>query len=358
MGIESDHLVYEYLSRVGDLAQRRQLNSGDRMRLVAGLRDEIDRRRAKYDPETPAAVRRILERIGTPEEVLDTLGTLSGPAPAGRAAAPSVFDPGPAVPTQRGPGRPRRKEVPPPRPAAEPENVPPHLAGLDELGPSDGAEPDWWRVTPGSYGAGPQVDGFAGGIEIPDLFKEGRYDEHEEADADGHPAKAKGGDAEASGKPSGKPTGAAQARAAVRLLRERRSAKRTAKGAAKGAAPVVAEVAAAPARPKPNAFLLLAAAVLLAGVVSGYWLLLVVGWLLPYASRVLRPGEHKWAVFGPPGAVLAGAGVWLWGRMNGKWGETLAEDQLSGTLHGMWPWLLRAAGVASALYLVWRARRR
>ncbi|MEV6688923.1 hypothetical protein AB0N28_26865, partial [Streptomyces sp. NPDC051130] len=70
MGIESDQLVYEYLSRVGDLAQRRQLSSGDRMRLVAGLRDEIDRRRAKYEPETPAAVRRILERIGTPEEVL------------------------------------------------------------------------------------------------------------------------------------------------------------------------------------------------------------------------------------------------------------------------------------------------
>ncbi|MFD3806105.1 hypothetical protein ACFWTC_21410 [Streptomyces sp. NPDC058619] len=356
MGIESDHLVYEYLSRVGDLAQRRQLNSGDRMRLVAGLRDEIDRRRAKYDPETPAAVRRILERIGTPEEVLDTLGTLSGPAPAGRAAAPSVLDSGPAVPTQRGPRRLRRGPVPPPRPAAEPENVPPHLAGLDELGPSDGAEPDWWRVTPGSYGAGPQVDGFAGGIEIPDLFKEGPDDEDEGEDPTKPKPKAGAGSGSGGAEASGKPSGAAQARAraAVRLLRERRSAKR----AAKGAAPVVAEVAAAPARSKPNAFLLLAAAVLVAGVVSGYWLLLVVGWLLPYASRVLRPGEHKWAVFGPPGAVLAGAGVWLWGRMNGKWGETLAEDQLSGTLHGMWPWLLRAAGVASALYLVWRARRR
>ncbi|MCY0947374.1 hypothetical protein [Streptomyces antarcticus] len=349
MGIESDHLVYEYLSRVGDLAQRRHLDSGDRMRLVAGLRDEIDRRRAKYDPETPAAVRRILERIGTPEEVLDTLGTLSGTAPAGRAAAPAAFGPGPAVPTQRGPGRPRRKAVPPPRPEAEPENVPPHLAGLDELGPSDGVEPDWWRVAPGAYGAGPQVDGFAGGIEIPDLFKEGPEDEDGDGDKAGTGTGT--GTADRPGKPSGPPE--ARARAVVRLLRERRRAKR----AAKEAAPVVAE-AAAPARPKTNAFLLLAAAVLVAGVVSGYWLLLVVGWLLPYASRALRPGEHKWAVFGPPGAVLAGAAVWLWGRMNGKWGETLAEEQLSEVLHGMGPWLLRAAGVASALYLVWRARRR
>ncbi|MFE2251039.1 hypothetical protein ACFXC2_30525, partial [Streptomyces lavendulae] len=98
MGIESDHLVYEYLSRVGDLAQRRQLSSGDRMRLVSGLRDEIDRRRAKYEPETPAAVRRILERIGTPEEVLDTLGEPTRPAaaPAPAPAAPTV----PAVPGQ------------------------------------------------------------------------------------------------------------------------------------------------------------------------------------------------------------------------------------------------------------------
>ncbi|MFE2311072.1 hypothetical protein [Streptomyces sp. NPDC059411] len=103
MGIESDHLVYEYLSRVGDLAQRRQLSSGDRMRLVSGLRDEIDRRRAKYEPETPAAVRRILDRIGTPEEVLDTLSAAPGPAGGGGGGGP----PGgvPFAPPPRGPRR-------------------------------------------------------------------------------------------------------------------------------------------------------------------------------------------------------------------------------------------------------------
>ncbi|MCM9080249.1 MULTISPECIES: hypothetical protein [Streptomyces] len=339
MGIESDHLVYEYLSRVGDLAQQRQLSSGDRMRLVSGLRDEIDRRRAKYDPDTPAAVRRILERIGTPEEVLDTLGTpgsRQGAAAAPAAAAPAPAEPGLSVPVQRGPGRLRGRNAPP-VPATEPENVPPHLAGLDELGPSGGAEPDWWRVSPGTYGAGPQVEGFAGGIEIPDLFKEGPEEEPAEAGKDGSapPAQDEKG-----------------ARSLVRFLRERRRAK---KEAAAAAAP---EAAAAAARPRPNAFLLLAAAVLVVGVVTGYWLLLVVGWLLPYASRVLGPAERKWAVFGPPGAVLAGAVLWVWGRMNGKWGETLADDQLSGALHGMWPWVLRGAALASALYLVWRARRR
>ncbi|MFE6907579.1 hypothetical protein [Streptomyces erythrochromogenes] len=336
MGIESDHLVYEYLSAVGDLAQRRHLSSGDRMRLVAGLRDEIDRRRAKYDPETPAAVRRILDRIGTPEEVLDTLGSRQGAAPA-----PGPVEPAPAVPFQRAPGRLRLPGAPPQRPVPErqpeAENVPPHLAGLDELGPSGGAEPDWWRMTPGGYGRGPQVDGFAGGIEIPDLFEEGPEEDAEE---------------EGDGGPPGPPE--SRSRTLVRFLRERRRAKAEAAKEA-GAQP---EAAAAPARPRPNAFLLLAAAVLVVGVVSGYWLLLVVGWLLPYASRVLRPAERKWAVFGPPGAVLAGAAVWLWGRTNGKWGETLADDQVGGAVQGMWPWLLRGAALASVLYLVWRARRR
>ncbi|MFJ6482231.1 MULTISPECIES: hypothetical protein [unclassified Streptomyces] len=338
MGIESDHLVYEYLSRVGDLAQQRQLSSGDRMRLVSGLRDEIDRRRAKYDPDTPAAVRRILERIGTPEEVLDTLGARRGAARAPAAPAPAPADIGLSVPVQRGPGRLRRQNVPPARPAAEPENVPPHLAGLDELGPSGGAEPDWWRMSPGTHGAGPQVEGFAGGIEIPDLFKEGPEDDPQAKEAAPAPPGAQEG----------------RARSLVRFLRERRRAKKDA--AAGAAAP---DAPAAPAgRPRPNALLMLAAAVLVVGVLTGYWLLLVVGWLLPYASRVLGPAERKWVVLGPPGAVLTGAVLWVWGRMNGKWGEALSDDQLSGALHGMWPWVLRGAALASALYLVWRARRR
>lgn len=329
MGIESDHLVYEYLSRVGDLAQQRQLPSGDRMRLVAGLRDEIDRRRAKYEPATPAAVRRILERIGTPEEVLDGVG--ASPAPA------SAPDPVPAVPAQRGPGRLRRKPVPPPR-SADTAPAPPHLAGLDELGADGGAEPDWWRVAPGPYGAGPQVEGFAGGVEIPELF--------------GEPVQEKPDPAAA---PGGGPAAAAESgvRGLVRFLKKRRQAKSAAAAADAGSAP-----AAAAARPKPHAFLLLAAAVLVAGAVTGSWLLLIGGWLLAYASRVLGPAERKWVVFGLPGAVFAGAVVWLWGRLEGRWGAPLADEGLGGVFQGMWPWLARGAAVASALYLAWRSRRR
>ncbi|MGW8778797.1 hypothetical protein ACWGNM_12020 [Streptomyces sp. NPDC055796] len=336
MGIESDHLVYEYLSRVGDLAQRRQLSSGDRMRLVAGLRDEIDRRRAKYEPETPAAVRRILERIGTPEEVLDGMG--ASPATETRAATP---DPAPAVPTQRGPGRLLRKSVPEPRPA-DTAPAPPHLAGLDELGADGGAEPDWWRVAPGPYGAGPQVEGFAGGIEIPELF---RHPVDEEK-----PEQAAG--------PGGAPAaeGGSTVRGLLRFLKQRRQARAQAAKAA--AAPDAQAAPGAAARPKPHAFLLLAAAVLVAGAVTGSWLLLIGGWLLAYASRVLGPAERKAVVFGLPGAVFAGAVVWLWGRLEGRWGTPLTDEGLGVVFQGMWPWLARGAAVASALYLAWRSRRR
>ncbi|MGZ0238066.1 hypothetical protein ACNFR4_37235, partial [Streptomyces sp. CPS1] len=68
MGIESDKVVYEYLSRVGDIAQQRQLPSSARMRLVSELRNEIDRDRARATVDSPAAVRRILDRLGTPDE--------------------------------------------------------------------------------------------------------------------------------------------------------------------------------------------------------------------------------------------------------------------------------------------------
>ncbi|MCZ4516495.1 hypothetical protein O3Q52_52010, partial [Streptomyces sp. ActVer] len=89
MGIESDQVVYEYLSRVGDVAQQRQLPSGIRMRLVSELRNEIDRRRAKATVDSPAAVRRILERLGTPESVVAAANadTGGGEGPAARGSA-------------------------------------------------------------------------------------------------------------------------------------------------------------------------------------------------------------------------------------------------------------------------------
>ncbi|MFF5705901.1 hypothetical protein ACFY7H_26000 [Streptomyces sp. NPDC012794] len=319
MGIESDHLVYEYLSRVGDLAQRRQLSSGDRMRLVAGLRDEIDRRRARYEPDTPAAVRGILDRIGTPEEVLDGVTSTRSAPPAvpgapGAPAAPA------AVPAQRGPQN-------------VPRNVPPHLAGLDELGSSAEAEPDWWSLSPGALGAGPQVEGFAGGIEFPDHFRE-RGDEDAEREGEG-----------AGAEPDSAAGPGVAAGGLVRFLRDRRRKK---KAAAPEGEP----------RPRPHAFLLLAAVLLLAGALTAYWPLLGAGALVAYASRVLGPRERKWVLLGLPASVFALAMLWLWGRASGHWGTPLPSDQLGPAFRSLWPTLARTAAATTAAYLLWRARRR
>ncbi|MDX3118759.1 hypothetical protein PV461_36140, partial [Streptomyces scabiei] len=117
MGIESDQVVYEYLSRVGDIAQQRQLSSATRMRLVSELRDEIDRRRAKAAVDSPAAVRRIIDRLGSPDDIVAAAaGTGSG--------APQP--PTPAVPVQRDreetprPTKGIRRVVPRPRTGAPP----------------------------------------------------------------------------------------------------------------------------------------------------------------------------------------------------------------------------------------------
>lgn len=148
------------------------------------------------------------------------------------------------------------------------------------------------------------MEGFAGGIEIPELLKPPGRAPADPAD----PADPAGPAGAAPGEPAERPT-------LVGYLRERRRAKAE---AAKAAAPAAATAA---ARPKPHGFLLLAAVALVVGAVSGYWLLLAAGWLLAYASRVLGPTERKWVVFGLPGAVFAGAVVWLWGRLNGRWGS-------------------------------------
>ncbi|MFF4330241.1 hypothetical protein ACFYZT_27505 [Streptomyces sp. NPDC001591] len=326
MGIESDHLVYAYLSRVGDLAQQRQLPSGERMRLVAGLRDEIDRRRARFEPETPEAVRAVLDRLGTPEEVLDAVGRTAGPE---AAAAP-----GPApvsVPEQRGSRRWRAGSRPDPAPPPQPQNVPPHLAGLDELGPSssDHGEPDWWRMP--AAGRGPQVEGFAGGIEIPELF--GPPDEEEEPPAAAPPPAPPGG--------------------LLRHLRQRRKRRKEEAAAGDPAQGQPARTA----RPRPHGLLVLAALLLAAGALTGYWPLLGAGALAAYVSRALGPRERKWVVLGVPAAVFTAAVLWLWGRSTGRWGEPLPAEQVGPAFQSMWPALARTAGGVLAVCLAWRSRR-
>lgn len=339
MGIESDQVVYEYLSRVGDVAQRRQLPSGTRMRLVSELRNEIDRRRAKATVDSPAAVRRIIARLGTPDDVVTAAGGTAESTPQ----APVVSMP---VQRDREPdddtGRPRnrlRKVVPLPRPAApapapEPPAAPtvgPHLAGIDELGDS-ARQPDWWRVDSSPFGVGDSVPGFVGGVEIPELLKPPPPKEEKkepEPVVEEAPAKA------------------------VRAAWWKRG---PAAPAVEAPAPAARRGLLAPGWSNP--LLLLAAALLVAGAVLGNLLVLIVGWLIAWASRRLSEAETKWAVMILPGLSLTAGAVWLWGRNEGRWGTPIAEGHMNDAIADTWPWVVRGAAVASALFLVWRSQRR
>ncbi|MER6535299.1 hypothetical protein ACWDE0_15060 [Streptomyces sp. 900105755] len=306
MGIESDQVVYEYLSRVGDIAHQRQLSSAERMRLVSGLRNDIDRQRAKATVDSPAAVRRILDRLGTPDEVVEAAGgtgtTAAGAPQPPPGTVPVQRDAGPSVPAED-----LRRVVPRPRPAK------PDGGGTT-------APPDWWRVDSGPFGDGDAegVPGFVGGVEIPELLSGPRLRKPEPAEEPAEPE----------------------------------------------AAPVVAEAAPPSARRRfrpavgwSNPLLLLAAAALVVGAVLGNWFALLLGWAIAYGSRRLTPAETKLAVMWVPGLSVAAGLVWLWGRSAGRWGAPIAQGQMSGAVGETWPWVVRGAALASAAYVAWRSQR-
>ncbi|MGW4217534.1 hypothetical protein ACWEJZ_11020 [Streptomyces bacillaris] len=411
MGIESDQLVYDYLSRVGDLAQQHQLSSGARMRLVSTLRREIDRQRAREGADSPAAVRRIIGRLGAPDELVGAAaesGAGEVPLPSARtgsgagartgsgagsgaavprprigflrkgpktSAAPEAVgapdaSEGPDTPTGRGsapagsPGRDRAQAPDEPPAAPWPHPSAPHVLGPDQQSTGDGGA-DWWRLEPGPFDAGTAVPGFLGGIEAPELLgrrpAEPAAAEDEEADrkqAGKEDAGRKETGAAAGGKDDGEPgtedggDGGAAPRRALRIPVPRPRRRKPAPVAAPAA------VAAAPRGGFAHPLLLLAALLLIAGVVTGSWIPLAGGWLIAYGSRTLSRTEAKWAALGLPGVVVAGALVWVWGRLDGRWGEPIEEGALREVLTGAWPVVVRVAAVASALYLVWRARRR
>ncbi|MFE2634146.1 hypothetical protein ACFXKF_05025 [Streptomyces scopuliridis] len=361
MGIESDQLVYDYLSRVGDEAQQRHLPSGDRMRLVSSLRNEIDKQRGKAGGDSPAAVRRILGRLGTPDAVVQAAseGASGDDAPA-RADAPAPApEPRSALPEQRTRRVKGARRLVIPEQASEspapamPAASPPHLAGMDELGPPGGRQPDWWRIEPGPMGAAEHVPGFVGGVEIPDILKPPpKPKEKPDKTAEGAEAGAEDEDA-TEDRAEEAAQGAGRRRWRPRLSRKgQNKGKGQVKGQGKG------QAAGKRAGGLAHPFLLLAAALLVAGAVFGSWLALGGGWLLAYASRTLSRAEAKWAVFGLPGVSAAGGLVWLWGRLDRRWGEAIPEDGMAEALSSAWPVVLRTAAVTSALYLVWRARRK
>ncbi|MFJ8951634.1 MULTISPECIES: hypothetical protein [unclassified Streptomyces] len=349
MGIESDQIVFDYLSKVGDLAQSRQLPSSTRMRLVADLRTEIDRRRAAGGAETPASVRKLIGRIGTPDQIVagakDGDGTYDF-GPAGDEPEQSRGTLGRIVPKARV----RRKAAPNEPPVDADEGpTPVHLAGTDELGTLEAA--DWWRAGGGIPGTEvDDVPGFVGGIEIPDILKPpgaGRgpdlrkrpLPEPARARAEDEYAYEEDEDDEEDDGVEGAESGTARPRLRFRPRRKAARVPRASFG-----------------RSFNQPFLLLAALALVVGAVLGNILVLLLGWAVIYLSRQLTIGQKKLAVFGLPGLAALTGIVWLWGRGDGRWGDPIPGGRLSGALDETWPWVLRCAAFASALYLVWRAR--
>ncbi|MFJ7064813.1 hypothetical protein [Streptomyces sp. NPDC101115] len=276
MGNENDRLVFDYLSRVGDLAQQRQVPAAERRELVTGLRDEIERRREVKGEAVPG----ILDALGTPDEVVGRVSPTppsEPPPPASPSAAPLRPRPDPATPAA--------SAVPEPRAA------------------------DWWHDGTTDTGA---VPGFVGGVEIPELLKPPPAEDDE----------AEAGDASEDATDEEAPPGRTARLRGLRL---------------------------------GSPLLLAAAVLLLVGAAVGSLVPLAAGWLLAYASR-----ERRAAVLVLPGAVAAAGAVWLWGRVEGRWGDPVAPggEAMGAAVSATWPWTLRAAAIASALFLLWRSRRR
>ncbi|MGW5447478.1 hypothetical protein [Streptomyces asiaticus] len=432
MGIESEKLVYDYLSRVGDLAQQQGLSSGERMRLVSGLRADIDHRRATGGADSPAGVKRILSKLGSPADVVAAAGgrgpdpgsggmgggpstegggagggaSPRGAAGAARAArdklaglakssgltgkvpAPREED-APGVPgtgrngTGRngngpashapGDGTPSLIKPRPATPTPPPSNAasPPHLAGEDELGPRE-SDMDWWHVEPGPFGQPEQrdaqygaVEGFTGGIEIPELLGKGKSAEQERQERreaeEKAAAEAEAAEAEAAAEAKAK----AEAKKAGAGGKQRGGLRRVLLGPGKAGKAGKAAGQPAGGGGVPTwlsglgPVLLVAVGLLVAGAALGNIIPIAFGWVIAYYSTYRRsPAEAKWAALGMPGLVVAGAAIWLYGRADHKWGEPIPEHGWKDALTDTWPYVVRGAAIASVLFLLWRAARR
>ncbi|MFI0937765.1 hypothetical protein [Streptomyces sp. NPDC021020] len=323
MGVESDRLVFDYLSRVGDLAQT-AMPAAQRMQLVAQLRSDIERERR--GAESDADVQRILGRMGSPDEVVEAAaGKPAGERPA---EPPPAREPRPGSygPYTAGPGVPRQPRK-------------------DREGGTDGRGPLWWQGGPGGAGGKPgeELDGLpgmTGGVFIPDddeeLDRLGRARPAGPKDgADGTDGEDEPAEGEAPAAPAAEPAPAQP--------RKRRLLPRLPLGGGP--------------RRWGSPMLLIAAALLVGGAAVGSPVPLGLGWLTAWLSRKLSRPQAKFAVLFIPGAFAAGMVVWIWGRDVGKWGSPIAKGQMGQAFQDAYPLTIRLAAVGTALYLLWRSRR-
>ncbi|WP_329582643.1 hypothetical protein OG500_21780 [Kitasatospora sp. NBC_01250] len=260
------------------------------------------------------------------------------PTAAVPTASPSA---GPGIPARRAPHSIFRKRTPAAAARREPAAEIPRQASV---APEEGA-PAAWLIAPASPGAGrpPAAADFPGWdavtIEFPPDDTESAEPPAEEAPVPEQPP-GKGGKAGRRGRPG---KGAAVEPEPEQGIE------------AAGELPAASVLAGR----RPSPLLLLAAAVLVGGAVSGVILVLLAGWGLAYLSARLGNLTKKFAVFGIPMITMTASSIWFWGRSEGRWGDALAKGApvTHATLTAA-PGVLRLAGVLSAVFLLAVALRR
>jgi hypothetical protein len=359
MGIESDHVVYDYLSRVGDLAQSTPLTAAERAQLVAGLRSAIDGQRAGTGggPVSPraekSAVQKILKRIGTPDEVVR------------RAVVGGVPQP------------PARREVRAEERGAGPQ-VPVHSSAPPaDQGPWSGPLPEDWWSSASDRGAGASAEeagtgrlrgamlaefpGWRTTLEPDFLDLDPRFAARGAADrgaADPH-----GTDPDADGAarvpgprgPAGDETVPAPGRPLLSRLLGRQPAQ-VAEAAADAEEAV--EAVPAPVRGPLPPLASLALLVLLAAAVLGLWYVALLGWILAYvAHRIGRAAAHAAGLWLPL-LVAAVFAFWFYSHTHGQpAGHQLTGAQFTASLRSTTAVWLRTAAACSTAFLAWRISR-
>jgi hypothetical protein len=378
MGIESDQIVYDYLSRVGDLAQATSLTAAERARLVSGLRQAIDGQRGEAQAGSrrteQATVRKILSGMGTPADVVRQavhggVPQVADDAPAAPAGAPSAGAPT-SVASMETTGLAKRGA----RLWGRPEGPSVPVQGGEAAGAGGGAAGagggpgDWWRTAREEPAEGrtvsesiaaangelpgwravyepdfldPDADERAARIPAQRRYVDGAGSAVEQADAEGEDDPGGSGGAQTVPGPAAAPR--------RWLPRLRRSA------------PVLEQAVQAQAVPRGPLPLVesLAVLVLVAAAALGLWYVALLGWFLAYTSRRLGQRVGHAAGLWLPLALAAVLGFNLYSQVHSHPpGHPESSAAFTAALHSAVALWLRLAAGASAAFLAWQINRR
>ena len=352
MSIQGDQVIYDYLSRVGDLAHGK-LAPPHRARMVAELRAKIETERAQTGAQDPDQVRDLLQRMGDPEAIVadeirrapDHLARRTGRAlPAGTSPpVPGVN--GPAAGTD---GTEATRQIA--RPGAGP--------GSGAVGPGQ----PWWRAVEEEDAAEPGAPPAA--QSPPGQYPSGQTHRSRPVSTPGrgdgvadwcHPIRAV---ARAAGRWARLP-----ARPPIRVPPSRwygcppvePNGSTGSAGSGEAGSPVTALAGAFRGRNRRE---LLAIVLLLIGGVVPSVLALVLGYVVVLSSRVWREGDKRFAVFAVPLISAVSLALMMWLQAKGQTGGGPPSGSELGKQAAHYvSTLTRIVGLVSAVFLGWRLSR-